>query len=170
MLHFAYGSNLLVPRIRLPERSPNARPVTIAWLDDWRLSFEKRSTDGSGKATVRRAPTGHRVHGMLYELPHSEGLCLDRAEGPGYTRHTVQVTTATGLLSVWLYLAKEHAIDPSAVPFTWYRDLVVAGARQHGFPKTYIQRLLDIKAKDDTDPQRAHRMFGLLQRLNATEA
>ncbi len=162
MLHFAYGSNLLLSRIRLPQRAPSARPVTIASLDGWRLTFEKSGTDGSGKATVGPALGGDRVHGVLYDIPDREARWLDDAEGPGYGRQTVEVKAAEGQLSAWLYMAKEQALDPLAVPFSWYRDLVVAGARQNRLPVAYVDHLASVRAVEDANEERARRMFGLI--------
>lgn len=164
MLHFAYGSNLLLSRIQLPQRAPSARPVAIASLQGWRLTFEKSGTDGSGKATVGPAHAMDRVYGVLYDIPAREALSLDDAEGPDYGRQHVEVQTLEGRLSVWLYMAKEHALDPLAVPFSWYRELVVAGARQNRFPTAYVDYLASVDAVEDADVERANRMFSLIYR------
>ena len=163
MLHFAYGSNLLLERIRLPERSPNAQPVAVARLDRWRLVFEKKGSDGSGKATLRL--TGERrdaVHGVLYHLPAAERRRLDRAEGPGYAAHTVEVAVGDERRPAWLYLAVERFLDPRARPFRWYRGLVHAGARQHGLPAAYASAIEAVPTRRDPDRDRAGRMLRIL--------
>ena len=159
MLHFAYGSNLLIERIRLPERCPGARPVCVARLVGWRLAFEKRGTDGSGKATVR--PDLHGiVHGVLYDLPADERVRLDRVEGSGYRPHEVRVHAESGPQAAWLYLGIE--LDEGMRPFRWYRDLVIAGARQHRLPASYAAAIAAVVAQADPDRSRAERMQRVL--------
>lgn len=53
------------------------------------------------------------------------------------------------------YMAGDRYIDPACLPFDWYRDLVVAGAREHGLPPTYVEELALTPAAPDPDATRA---------------
>lgn len=165
MRYFAYGSNLLVERIRLPERVPGARPVGVARLEGWWLSFHKRGRDGSGKATIHPGVGGRCVvHGLLYEMSPDERRRLDADEGPDYATHHLEARTTDGPSPVWTYVAREACLDPALVPFGWYHALVVAGARRQGFPAPYIANLEAVPSQRDPDPSRARRMWGVLTR------
>ena len=160
MLHLAYGSNLLLERIRLPERCPNARHVGIARLDGWRLSFEKRGQDGSGKATVLPDRNGV-LHGALYDLTTDERRRLDKVEGPGYRAHAVEVVADGSTLPAWLYLGLD--LQPGLRPFRWYRDLVLTGARQHDLPASYADSIEAAATQPDPNEERAARMRRVLE-------
>jgi gamma-glutamylcyclotransferase len=60
------------------------------------------------------------------------------------------------------YVAGDRHIDTAGVPFDWYRDLVVAGAVEHGLPPSYVEELAQIPAVSDPYPARAERVRGLL--------
>jgi hypothetical protein len=55
------------------------------------------------------------------------------------------------------------SIDPHAKPYDWYRDLVVAGAREHALPNSYIEKLQSIEVISDTDPAREGRARQVLK-------
>ena len=61
------------------------------------------------------------------------------------------------------YLASDRHIDPACIPFDWYRDLVVAGAIEHGLPPPYVEELAGTPAAPDPDAARAARARRLLE-------
>jgi gamma-glutamylcyclotransferase len=78
-LHFAYGSNLDVGRMRA--RCPSAEPLETAVLQGYRLAFRGYSPRwGGAVATLVEAPRA-TVSGVLYRLPPGELARLDRFEG-----------------------------------------------------------------------------------------
>ena len=83
MKYFAYGSNLLLTKMR--EVVPSAAPISLAWLPRYRLKFHKKSIiDGSAKCDAFR--TGDErdvVHGVVYEIDEKEKRDLDWKEGLG---------------------------------------------------------------------------------------
>lgn len=139
------------------DRAPGARLVGTVALAGWELELHKRSwRDGSGKCDiVRRA--GATVYGAVYSLPAGDKAALDAAEGvgKGYEERQLRVTVAGEERGVFTYTASASHVDESLCPFDWYLDLVVAGAREHGFPAGYLRRLERIETRTDPDAERA---------------
>jgi hypothetical protein len=178
-LYFAYGSNMLAARLR--ERTPSARRVAVARLPGHALRWHKAGRDGSGKCdVVAVADAAACVHGVLHEIARAEKAQLDQAEalGVGYDEQRVQVhaldadlprdpgATMAGdgggwtVVSACLYVARQ--VDVDLLPYDWYRDLVVAGAREHALPPDYVAQLAAVPARPDPDPERALRHHGLI--------
>ncbi len=154
ILNFSYGSKMLSRRI--VQRVPSARFVHNATLHGYALRWHKAGQDGSGKCDiVKTSEPGVCVHGVVYELAAIEKHRLDAAEGLGHGYDEMQVTlaSASGSTKAWTYCAT--AMDTSLLAYTWYKALVVAGAREHGLPGDYIDRLQQVPACDDTDTDRA---------------
>ena len=81
-LYFAYGSNMLTRR--LSARTPSAVPPATAYVDGYRLTFDKVSTDGSGKCDIEATRNAaDRVWGVLFRIATAEAADLDDAEGLG---------------------------------------------------------------------------------------
>ncbi len=159
--YFAYGSNLLSARLK--QRTPSARVVAPAVLEGHALRWHKAGSDGSGKCdVVPVVEAGQRVIGVVYEIALSEKPLLDAAEdlGVGYAEREVVVQVGGRPLSAWLYCALK--IDPRAVPFDWYKALVLGGAREHGLEPGYIRMLEAVRAKPDGDLQRSAHHFSLV--------
>ena len=144
--YFAYGSNMLTEWLKV--RCPGAEAIGNAQAHDYRLAFAKESKDGSGKATLLHAP-GHVAHGVLFLIPVDERPKLDRAEGKDYQRDDNFAVAGAGAVAT-VYLAVLTARNDSLKPYDWYRDLVWAGAKQHGLPKEYQNQLAAVAV--DLDP------------------
>lgn len=69
-------------------------------------------------------------------------------------------------LRAWAYYAT--SIDLNVRPYDWYRDLVIAGAREHGLPPEYIQALEAVPAIKDLDVRRAAQARELLRSSGVT--
>lgn len=81
MIHyFAYGSNL--HPVRLMKRVPSAELVGVIKHSCHRLSFHKKSNDGSGKCNMLEtgADSDH-VYGAIYKLKPEHKKDLDKYEG-----------------------------------------------------------------------------------------
>lgn len=157
MLYFAYGSNMHTGRLRARVRSANA--LRSARLTNHSLRFHKRSyKDGSGKGDAYF--TGNPddiVWGVIFELDDEDKPALDRHEGLGfgYNEQEVTVTDIEGNQQrLVMYVAAETYINPNLQPYTWYKNFVVEGARQHALPADYINHIEAISAIDDPDNQR----------------
>lgn len=162
-LYFAYGSNMLTPRLRA--RCPSARPLATAFARDFSLSFCKRGHDGSGKATLLAGAYGEdQVHGVLYAIAETERGRLDRAEGPGYeplAAFAVVTAEDEQVVTAHTYLARSEARDASLIPFDWYHALVLAGALEHGLPHLYVDGVRTVAACEDPRPDRDRRRSAL---------
>lgn len=150
---FAYGSNMLTKR--LTDRCPSARALGMAELRGYELRWHKRSDDGSGKCdVVKSSDEGSVVNGVLFSVARTEKGDLDRAEGRGrgYDEMEVDVSFNGAACKAQLYYATNH--DPKLKPYTWYKALVVAGAKEHGLPPDYVRDLEDTPAIEDPDRKR----------------
>jgi gamma-glutamylcyclotransferase len=152
---------------RLLARCPGTDKIGLAILTGYTLSFDKRSSDGSGKCTIRQ--TGNKsdvVQGVLFAIPQSQVRCLDRAEGEGtdYDRVLLQVKTINEkIVPAETYIAREAKIDRNANPYDWYLELVVTGAELHRLPKPYIDTLRKVQVIPDPMPQCPERLEALKQ-------
>ena len=150
---FAYGSNMLSGRIR--RRCPSAAALGTAELHGYEIKWHKRSKDGSGKCDVVQINNATAVvYGVLYEISVGERQALDKAEGVGigYEAKNGEVTFMGTPRMASIYHAT--AIDPSLKPYSWYKALVVAGAKEHNLPERYVERLLATVALEDPDRER----------------
>ncbi len=159
---FAYGSNMLMSRIR--KRCPKARALGSAKLLGHELKWHKRSVDESGKCdVVQTNDEAHVVYGVLYEIDEKEKPALDRAEGlgEGYEEKKVEVVFGGASRVVFIYSATKT--DSSLKPYTWYKAFVVEGAKEHKLPSEYIQQLEAVAAIEDPDCERARHNGKLLK-------
>ena len=118
------------------------------------LRFNKKSRDGSGKANIE-PHTGGEVWGVLYSIPDEHLPILDRGEGSGYHRVRVPVyTTDQTATDPWIYIAREPSANSALRPYSWYKQFLVEGAREHGLPIAYIEALESVEATQDRDEQR----------------
>ena len=156
--YFAYGSNMLIERLR--NRCLN--PKEIGRADNRIIEFSKLSKkDGSGKATLR-CQAGHRTPGVLFRIPIAERNKLDRYEGAGkgggYIRcdkFPVHRTDNNQIAYVVTYLATFP--KPNLKPYDWYLALVIAGALKHGLDGSYQEMLRRVPYCPDTDCDRRER-------------
>ena len=165
MLYFAYGANL--HPLRLAGIVPSCRVVAPGVLADHELRFHKRSLDGSAKCDAFPWPDA-AVHGVLYRLDTAEQAALDRAE-PGYDRVAVSVTTDAGSREAFTYRARADHVAPALRPYTWYREVVLLGARLQRLPPDYVARIERVPADDDPDAERAGAAARLIESLRVAE-
>src|SRR3989344_5491085 len=131
-IYFAYGSNMLTERLRA--RCPSAEIIGTANAHGYKICFEKKSKDGSGKATlIRPKNDSDIVHGVLFRINKSELPELDDAEGKDYRREDeFSVISSDGKVYTTTYIAKKN--EAGLFPYNWYFALIVAGALQHKLP------------------------------------
>ena len=154
MRYAAYGSNL--HPIRLQERVPSATLLTCVNLPNWQLLFHKRGQDGSGKCSIVQARQS--VYFAIYEMDEADKPTLDRAEGVnfGYEQTALDIPA---LGECFAYVAIHTHVEERLQPFSWYKELVLAGMEYHRLPAAYLQTVQAIKPLVDTDTRRhAHHM------------
>ena len=167
LYYLAYGSNL--HPLRLSKRVPSAALIGITELEDTRVVFHKRSRDGSAKCMILKEQTDNPVaYGALFAINADEQKFLDEAEGCGYgySRVPVQCTVEEIHFSAFTYVAETKAIDISLKPYHWYKNLVIAGARYHQFPETYISIFEQVSSIQDPDNNRRKSKESLLHEIN----
>lgn len=164
-LTFAYGSNMLCSRLR--ERCSSAKPLYAARLNGYMLCWHKRSKkDGSGKCDIvsSSSPKAH-VLGVIYRIDVDQKCLLDKAEGlgQGYDEIEIEVHCEGGRIAAVAYQATD--IDQSRRPYSWYRALVVAGAREHRLPEEYITQLEAVDTWEDPDRARHDKNMSLIREV-----
>ncbi|MBR1285389.1 gamma-glutamylcyclotransferase [Bradyrhizobium sp. AUGA SZCCT0177] len=160
MNYFAYGSNMSTPRLR--ERVPSCEFVTTAKLTEHQLRFHKRSSDNSSKCDAFHTGIDTDIiWGAVFNIPIAEKKALDKAEGlgKGYNEKTVDLITPAGEhLRAITYYADRTAVVEGLSPYTWYKDLVLNGAIEHGLPADYLAASIEtISATIDPDANRDRR-------------
>lgn len=145
----AYGSNL--HPLRLRQRIPSAEPVATGFLPDRSLRFHKRSRDESGKCNIVIGSEG--VHVAVFDISVEDKTTLDRIEGvgAGYVSTKLEVPDI-GVCAT--YVADEKYIDDALVPYDWYRELVLLGARSRRFPRAYIDAIAAMPCRQDPNAER----------------
>lgn len=161
---FAYGSNM--PAARLRERCPSARAIGIAELPGHELRWNKRSSDGSGKCDIVVSDAAS-VFGVLYEIANDEKHDLDRAEGLGFGYEEIEIEVNCGGERVTAKAYRATDTDTALRPYTWYRGLVIAGAKEHGLPAPYIAGLESVAADQDPDRARHDKRMALIEGVQA---
>ncbi|MFT4650343.1 MAG: gamma-glutamylcyclotransferase [Polaribacter sp.] len=142
---------------RLLQRLPNAKISGIAQLKKHQLSFRKNHVGESGKCDIELTEnSADIVIGVVYQISDDDRLILDQYEGLGwaYDSKPVEVITNTQeILSAFTYTALD--IGTTILPFHWYKEHVLRGAVEHGFPAEYIQFIEHFESKPDPDQQRS---------------
>jgi hypothetical protein len=160
-IYFAYGSNMLTERLRA--RCPSVRVIGPAVVSGFDLKFFKRSVDQSGKAMLSQTERpGRKVVGVLSEIAMADLGALDEAEGEGsgydrLNRFTVLLPSGGTHTEATTYLAADTFVEAGLQPYDWYLALVIAGAREHGLPSSYIGKLAATRSIIDEDRQRETR-------------
>jgi len=127
------------------------RCLAGARLDQHTLTFHKKGKDGTGKCdAVFTNCKSDVVFGVVFEITTAEKIELDGYEGlkTGYEQKSVLVFTHDGqALEAVTYYATD--IDPAVKPYTWYKEHVLRGAREHSLPPDYICTISAIEAISD---------------------
>lgn len=144
---------------RLKSRTPSAHRLGVFELHEHKLKFHKIGKDGSAKCNALfTGIEADIVEGVVFEIDPCEIVTLDRAEGlgKGYDKLNVLVTNNQGVqLEVFLYFATNT--NDSLLPFSWYQQHVIEGAKSAGLSDNYISEIIDINTIIDPDSSRESR-------------
>ena len=164
--YFAYGSNL--HPCRLLERVSSAKLVGGIELSKHRLTFHKKSHDGSSKCNL--LPTGSEsdlVHGAIYSLDPTDKRVLDSFEGKGYGYSDTQVILhhQGNAYTCFTYIAQDAYIVDNLKPYHWYKNLVVLGAKYLQFPASYVSFIESVESVEDPDVKRRKEQEMLIEAI-----
>lgn len=163
MNYFSYGSNMCTRRLHA--RVPSARFLALGSLKGYQLKFHKRSVDRSGKCTpVYTGDMSDEIYGVIFDIAAPDKPKLDKAEGlgKGYDERQVDITTPTGVIAAYTYVAAPSDIDHSLTLYSWYEGFVVAGTMEHELPLSYIKNLEAVITCEDPDMKRDRENGNLL--------
>jgi hypothetical protein len=74
----------------------------------------------------------------------------------------VELLIGDGPVSAITYIAKSDRVDDLLKPYTWYKEFVARGARQHGLPEVHVQMIEAFEAINDPDEGRKQKIHALL--------
>ena len=161
MKYFAYGSNMSLKRLQ--QRVPSAQVIGTYTLIKYELRFHKCGKDGSAKCNAYYTGAfSDAVLGVLYDINHLEKPALDEAEGLGcgYNDKVVTVSDHQGLIeqAVTYYATN---IDDSLLPFIWYKEHVLIGAKNARLSTEYIESIQAVDAIKDQDQERESKQLAI---------
>lgn len=170
MYYFAYGSNL--HPLRLTERVPSAKAVGVSQLGGYFFTLNHPSHDGSGKCNICPT-TGSKAHvvGVIYQIENStDKRILDEIEGEQFGWHAIDIKVLidNAHIHAFTYIAPISVPNRSALPYHWYRDIVLLGALFHGLPEPFIEQISTADSQPDLNRPRNEANQHLVTRLRAT--
>jgi len=153
--YFGYGSNTERGTF-LGRRRMRPNEVRTGRLDGFELRFDLgvgRGERGVANVAARR---GDHVWGVLWRISEEQAAFLDRTEGVHrgfYRRLAVDVATPAGE-TVPAFTYHSFRGRPGHKPSRRYLGLLLAGARQHGLPAEWLERLRGFElARDERSPR-----------------
>lgn len=165
LLYLAYGSNMC--SARLTARVPSAAFHSIGKLKGYQLAFNKVGTDGSAKANIIATGSAEDiVEGVIFSISPKQLAALDKAEDldHGYCRKNIEISSSrAGSLSVFTYFAL--LVDDDILPFDWYKQFCLSGAKEHGLSAEYISRVNSLASRIDDNLERRNINRGILENI-----
>ena len=153
---FCYGSNMSFRRLK--ERVSSAKFHCIGYVNNYLLTFEKESNDGSGKATLIDSNNSNDiVWGVVYTIDTKQKPILDKFEALGYGYDEFQLKISDGStcrLTAMAYVGNKKYLKPNLKPYGWYLRHLIVGATENKLPKGYIQKLENIDYIQDQNKSR----------------
>jgi len=167
MIHyFAYGSNL--HPCRLLERVSFAALVGVSELSKYRLTFHKKSHDGSSKCNlIHTGCESDLVYGAIYSLEPTDKSVLDSFEGKGcgYSDDQIMLHHQGNAYTCFTYVAQHAYIVDDLKPYHWYKKLVVLGAKYLQLPASYVSFIESVESVEDPDAKRRKDQETLIERI-----
>lgn len=143
--YFAYGSNLDPEQMQ--RRCPGHRVIGAGFLPGHRLKFQGQGEDWGGAVATVVPDTRDTVWGVVFELSEEDLRRLDEYEGCRgdadptglYVRRDFDVRLADGgAVRATAYVMRRRL---EGKPSKMYLDAITRGARSHGLPTDYVDRL-----------------------------
>lgn len=136
-------------RSRLEDRIGEVIDHGVASKQDYRIAFNKQSTDGTGKTNIVTPAGQEQVLGVLYELTEEQLKKLDGIE-KGYARIPIIVDWRAETKEVQTYVAIDSMINNELLPKAGYLQLLIDGASEHDFPEEYQKHLKSFEVVNET--------------------
>lgn len=172
MKYFAYGEMMF--SARLQKVVPNAICLGTAKVMGYKLYFHNRGHDDpSGKCNI--VPVKDpccEVYGVVYEIGQRDRYLLDKDQSLGCGNQDVTLkvfpvdnaSDSNGWFA-FTYIAHKENIFEDLVPYHWYKEMVLSGAREHNLPAEYIHHLEQYAVTYDPNVQRANRQKRYLESI-----
>ncbi|MCT3773372.1 gamma-glutamylcyclotransferase [Elizabethkingia anophelis] len=160
---FAYGSNMNLDRLK--ERVPSANKLFNVFIKGYTIKCNKVSTDGSSKANIIKTDNDDDiVWGVIFEIDDSEKSNLDEYE-QGYNDSILSfLDSENNPHEAQVYIADESAVNEELLPYDWYKEYIVSGAKENNLPKEYIEKLEAIKFIEDSNIERRDKNLSILKK------
>jgi gamma-glutamylcyclotransferase (GGCT)/AIG2-like uncharacterized protein YtfP len=130
---------------RITERCSSSRFISRAKVNGWKLLFNKRSKDKSGKANLIYTGDMSLVWGVIFDITEDQKPLLDKFEGLGKGYDELKLKVISDLdeeIECVCYIATdEKYLDNNLKPYDWYKEYCLIGAKQHNLPEDYILTL-----------------------------
>jgi hypothetical protein len=126
------------------------------------LRFHKVSQDGAGNRSGKcnayfTEKDDDAVYGVVFEIDRNELPNLVAAE-IGYSPEMLTLTRRDKDEAAFTFsVTDETLLDDSLRPYSWYKELVLAGAREHHLPADYIREIENVPDIPDPDRDRDKR-------------
>ena len=160
---FSYGSNLYLNRIF--NRTKSVVVIDTHELIGFKLTFNKKSSDGSNKANITETEDPNdSVWGVIHRLDLSEKLILDQYEGLGYgyNYQKFSLSIKGDEKTIHSYMATDQQYLEKGEPYQWYLNFVIAGTIENGFPESYTNKLKSLLSKKDSNENRTTQNHAIL--------
>ncbi|MBS0287179.1 MAG: gamma-glutamylcyclotransferase [Proteobacteria bacterium] len=174
MKYFAYGEKMF--SADLLSVVPNAKCLGVVKIMGYKLCFHNKcAQDFSGKCNIVPVKDpSQEVYGVLYEIPTRERYHLDKNQSLGYGNQEVTLKVypekaendlpLEGIFA-FTYIAHKDNIFEDLVPYTWYKEQILRGAKEHHLPAKYIQYLEKFSSTPDPNVHRANKQKRYLESL-----
>lgn len=140
------------------KRTGPIREARPARLDGYRLAFNKKGHDGTGKANIVQDLAG-TVWGVVYLCTREDLDKMDCFEGVArgdYQRKIVHVRVDDGVeLEAVTYVAGTAFVDDSLYPNCGYLQKILNGAREHKLPNDYILSINRLARQEEAGGQKS---------------
>lgn len=102
------------------------------------------------------------MYGVVFKIDRNELSNLIAAE-VGYSPEVMTLNRRDKDEVAFMFRVKDESlVDDALQPYIWYRELVLAGAREHNLPVEYVREIQNVPAVTDPDKHRDKRNRALL--------
>lgn len=141
-LYFGYGCALSQTLVEFRVNEP-VEILCKGELKNYKLRFNRKNPDGTARGNLSPVDDGCTL-GIIYKISKNRFEQLAQTE-PEYTLTEFDILTDDGVKSAYAFIC--HHCDNEIVPNKRYVDSIVENAKEHGFPDSYIEKILSVLPK-----------------------